>query len=547
MRGNLEFCDGSIVSSDNKEYTIHRIVLCGGSKKLASLYVEADIENQRTISVDINSSILEGILECFYLGEFPSNPPEIITWSNLNDVFQAATFLELPELKVICMKFVYTQLIQNSCYILDFYRLVDSDKSNEDMKRILLNIVVANFPRVTNKWEFKGEDLIEILNDELLNTKNEEEVIQVIEEWIRFNYENKDDYLLQLCKCVRIDQLQCPEMSFKYISERNSCNQRISGTLNCPRVPYYLIFVHGGWHHSHPLCDMEVFDPRTNSWIIQAQQTPSRRCYHSMIVFDKILYVIGGFDGRRYYSTVSCYDPVTHLWSLKSCMQYKRCYVASCVSGEYVYTMGGFDGTERLRCAERYHPRSNQWQLLPEMLDVRSDASCCAVGDDIIVAGGFDGIGGLRTVECFNSKTWQWTVLENLNESRSGLSLIFTSNQLYAIGGFDGFQRLASLEKYSFNRKRWIKKNPNHDMHSCRSNFGCVAIDDTIYVFGGYNGISTIAHCECYDLDSKKWTELPDLKIKRSAVAACSIYKLDKPTFKEQMERFSNIKATEND
>lgn len=55
-------------------------------------------------------------------------------------------------------------------------------------------------------------------------------------------------------------------------------------------------------------------------------------------------------------------------------MAYKRLGVGVAVVNRLLYVIGGFDGQERLRTVECYHPENNAWSLVTPMNVGRSGA-----------------------------------------------------------------------------------------------------------------------------------------------------------------------------
>ena len=48
------------------------------------------------------------------------------------------------------------------------------------------------------------------------------------------------------------------------------------------------------------------------------------RAYHGMVAFNQLIYVIGGFDGVEYFSSVRSFNPVTKEWTDVAPMNSKR-------------------------------------------------------------------------------------------------------------------------------------------------------------------------------------------------------------------------------
>lgn len=68
------------------------------------------------------------------------------------------------------------------------------------------------------------------------------------------------------------------------------------------------------------------------------------------------------------------FNPEEDRWTLVQPMHYKRLGVGIAVVDRLLYAIGGFDGKERLKSLECYHPENNAWTLIPPMSIGRSGA-----------------------------------------------------------------------------------------------------------------------------------------------------------------------------
>lgn len=73
------------------------------------------------------------------------------------------------------------------------------------------------------------------------------------------------------------------------------------------------------------------------------------------------------------------YDPDQDRWTLVQPMHSKRLGVGVVVINRLLYAIGGFDGNERLASVECYHPENNEWSYLPPLKTGRSGAGNLAL------------------------------------------------------------------------------------------------------------------------------------------------------------------------
>ena len=196
----------------------------------------------------------------------------------------------------------------------------------------------------------------------------------------------------------------------------------------------------------------EVYDTETNKWtLIQPMKQERSDC--ACVVLERCIYVIGGFDGENYLSSIEKYDPATGSWSTIGYMKTARAGVSAVRVEDRVFIIGGYDGEERLSSVECFslgtvnpnctlHPLCGalQWHPVPSMIDRRSNFSACLYDEDkILVMGGFkevlsDGYHPVRgitnDVEIFDSKEMSWMSAPKLKVPRSALACVNYDNGL---------------------------------------------------------------------------------------------------------------------
>ena len=210
------------------------------------------------------------------------------------------------------------------------------------------------------------------------------------------------------------------------------------------------IYAFGGASGDVPgrLKTAEVYDPETNKWT-EIQPMKQERSDCASVVLDGFIYVIGGFDGENFLSSIEKYDPATGSWSTIGYMKTARSGVSAVRVEDRVFIIGGYDGEERLSSVECFslgtvnpnctlHPLCGalQWHPVPSMIDRRSNFSACLYDEDkILVMGGSkvfsDGYHLRRItndVEIFDSKEMSWMSAPKLKVPRSALACVNYDN-----------------------------------------------------------------------------------------------------------------------
>jgi len=95
----------------------------------------------------------------------------------------------------------------------------------------------------------------------------------------------------------------------------------------------------------------------------------------SMIIFNRLLYAIGGFDGKDRLSSVECYHPENDEWTMVSSMKCSRSGAGVASLGQYIYVIGGYDGKSQLNSVERYDTERDVWENVSSVTIARSALS----------------------------------------------------------------------------------------------------------------------------------------------------------------------------
>lgn len=389
-------------------------------------------------------------------------------------------------------------------------------------------------------------DLIKLVADDELTVRREEEVCRAVIRWVDYQCQQREQYMPKFLQLLRLGLLSA-DFFIDSVSSHHSVYKNIecepwireawellyqherygSVVVDCnhrlirPRVPDQVMFVIGGWSGGSPVSYLETYDAHADRWYAHPDLEDTQpRAYHALVAMAGLVYMLGGFDGTQYHSSVRCLDPASSNWRDVAPMYSQRCYVSACVNENKIYACGGYDGRWRLKSTEYYDATKNQWYRLASMVRRRSDAGCDALHGLVYVVGGFDGDHCLCSAERYDPSTNQWTLLPRMSAPRSGVAVKTLHGNLLAVGGFDGHSRLISGEKYCPVARCW---SPIANMYLARSNCTCAVLDDQLFVVGGYNGNVTIADVECYNDETDHWLDVTDMNVGRSALSACAI------------------------
>ena len=215
--------------------------------------------------------------------------------------------------------------------------------SCRELLQIADKYMQRNFVEVVESDEFlllPLNELNQIISHDELNVRCEEEVYKAVMNWIRYNVDERKEYLSQLLQHVRF-----PLMDIKYlitkvgadplIKQDQTCRDLIDeakdyhlldpqdrqlGPRTRPRKPFStgeLLFAVGGWCSGDAISSVEMYDPQSssNEWKI-VKSMSKRRCGVGVAVLGKYIYAVGGHDGQSYLNSVERYDPIKNMWDI---------------------------------------------------------------------------------------------------------------------------------------------------------------------------------------------------------------------------------------
>lgn len=148
------------------------------------------------------------------------------------------------------------------------------------------------------------------------------------------------------------------------------------GSHGRSRIPQAMIMAQGGWGDGGPTSIVEFYDYHIEQWKLPKTSAESilesSRAYHGLLSTEHGLMVMGGFNGRNYYRTVSFLNKETLKWSDCCCTAEPRCYVSmGIIDRDNVLASGGYTGHTRLKTAEVYNFTRNQWLRTSSMSTIR--------------------------------------------------------------------------------------------------------------------------------------------------------------------------------
>ncbi|MFZ5988353.1 MAG: S8 family serine peptidase, partial [Bacillota bacterium] len=290
--------------------------------------------------------------------------------------------------------------------------------------------------------------------------------------------------------------------------------------------------------------------PRVGTTVTKASLSPARKELALAEVNAK-LYAFGGSypdpanPGKDIYlDTVSEYDYLKNQWSVQSStgispdpkrMLSAKGDMAVAASDSEIYLIGGYDGTRYLSTVEVYNPAAGEFtkrdaaSMIPNMPTARRGAKAVLIGRKIYVIGGYDGTQYLDKVEVYDldSIDKQWitkqknSTTETWMTPRSNFGMAAYGGKIYVFGGVNSSGYLSSIEEYNPATNTWTTLSVR--LSTARKDLAACTMSGRIYTLGGTNG-SVLGTVEEFDPETKTIKSWPILSKSRSAFGAAVAY-----------------------
>ncbi|XP_038214044.1 kelch-like protein 5 isoform X2 [Zerene cesonia] len=458
-----------------------------------------------------------------------------------------------PQALKTLVHYCYTGIIEKQldpCNCLGI-ALFAEQQSCMSLHKTAMEYTYQHFMQVVKNEEFLclgDEQLANLLKSDDLNVVTEENVFESMLLWVNHDIVNREKYLPNLLKLIKL-----PLLSSEYLIDKveqacgnvAECQPLIMEAVKWHLLPERrsLLFSHrtrprtstigrllaiGGMDGYKGASNMEMYDPRTNTWT-PFMRMGARRLQFGVAVMQNKLIVVGGRDGLKTLNTVECFDLTSLSWSTLAPMNAHRHGLGVAVLGDGpnspIYAVGGHDGWIYLNSVERWDACSRTWTIVAGMAGARSTCGVAALRGRLYAVGGRDGGACLRSVECYDPATNHWAACAPMTRRRGGVSVCAAGGYLYALGGHEAPAntaggRLACVERYDPLADSWVLLAR---LSHARDAIGACLLGDRIVAVGGYDGVQYLCVVEVYDSESNCWRKLAPLSTGRAGAAVVAV------------------------
>ena len=407
-------CDVTLVV-EGREFRAHRNVLAASSPYFRNMFtsdMREKTESKVTIEA-LTSSVMEDLLSYIYTGAV-----EIGEESHARDLLTAADYLMVPRLNKMAGDFLLKNLSVSTC--ISVHQLAAATR-NKKLREGAQNFVSKNFVLVAKSKEFmnlRADEVIEWVSSDDIEIRAEDEMFEVVINWVEYSLDSRKDCLLDLLRHVRLTLL-----TPSYLLSKVLQNGLIKDNQDCMELAFK---------------SMEVLlaNQQDGTW----SEKP-RKCLETHV--HCVFACRGNMRFGRSSDVRCCFVPDEGKWYSLEKMITKRSFpiVSSCQG--LVYSLGGdvLNGPDNCDKVGRFDPAINTWvQSAPLPMEKISFSSVASLNGLLYVCGGFTSIRGsggvyLKKVFAYNPKTNTWQECVPMIHGRANLCLVSTDQHIYAVGG----------------------------------------------------------------------------------------------------------------
>ncbi|XP_045909973.1 kelch-like protein 23 isoform X3 [Micropterus dolomieu] len=420
-----------------------------------------------------------------------------ITESNVQSLLEAADLLQFISVKRACEEFLIRLLDVDNCLGMQaFAELHLCPGLEREARRVTLN----RFTELIQQEEFleldheKMSSILAAQNH--LTLQKDEVLIDAVARWVTHDLDNRVHYAAELLHSIHLD---LDEVHFKAtLDVHRQCLLNSEGELksmiiqalrpngkkvSVSRKMSSSMYVIGGYYW-HPLCEVHIWDPVSNTWVQGKDMPGHARESYSVSILGANIYVTGGYRTNTVEAldTVSIYNCDYDEWTEGCPMNTARYYHCCVALHGCIYAIGGYRGGAPEQETEFYDPLKKKWFPVAKMIQGVGNATACVIGDKIYVTGGHYGYRGNCTyekIQVYRPDVNEWSIITITPHPEYGLCSVSLHNKLYLVGG-----QTTVADCYDIERDEW---RPVSVMKERRMECGAAVINGCIYVTGGYS------------------------------------------------------------
>ena len=276
-------CDVNL-KVDGGEFSAHKGVLAANSSFFLAMFT-ADMLEKDKASVSlriISAAAMESLLEFMYTGQIQ------IHVGNVFELLEASSFLFVEKVKKACCQFLECIVDKENCFAILSTAHAFSCNSLIQAVNQYVNQKFNELAKTESFLKLPKEEIIKFLSSDDIQIDNEEQLLEIIINWVSYDLEMRKDWFPQLLKLIRLPHI------LEILDQKELTEFSMDSKIR--------------------QAGKEVL------WAQQAGNFASRK---SCSVVDVIV-MAGGCDNSAILSSVCCYIPTVDKWTDLSQMQLPR-------------------------------------------------------------------------------------------------------------------------------------------------------------------------------------------------------------------------------
>ena len=496
FRREGSLCDVTVVV-EGREFSAHRNVLAASSPYFQNMFtsdMREKTESKVTIEA-LTSSVMEDLLSFLYTGAV-----EIASESRARDLLFAADYLVVPRLNKMAGEFLLKNLSVSTC--VSVHKLALTTR-NEMLRDGTLSFINKNFVLVAKSEEFlnlSADEVIEWVSSDDVEIRAEDEMFEVVINWIEHNPDRRKNFLFALLRHVRLT-LVTPSYLHSKIFE----NSLVEDSKDCMKLV------------------LKSMGDLANQQDGSLSESP-RKCLQTHV--HCILACGGHTRSLAEPSNVNCcFVPDKGKWyCLEDMIRRRTCHAVISLQG-FVYSLDGLVSGHRSKEVERFDPTINCWARIAPLPAELVSSGVTSLNGFLYVCGGIFGSRGTREpskkVFAHNTKTNTWQECAPMIYGRVGLCVLAAGQHIYAIGGKgESVTATNTVQRFDPGSNMWMLVS---SMKEKRRHFCGAALENNVFVFGGCSGSKVEKSAEMYDIGEDQWQNIPDLQVPRLCAKAAVV------------------------
>ena len=277
-------CDVKL-TVDDKEFSAHRGILAANSSFFLAMFTAEMLEKDKarvTLS-GVSPAAMESVLEFMYTGQIQ------IHLGNVFELLQASNFLFVDEINKACCQFLESTVDMENCFTI---RTIADTFSCDGLTQTVTQYISRKFTELAKTETFlmlAKEDVVKFLSSDDIQIESEEQLLEIIKDWINYDPKVRKDYYTELLKFIRLASFSLP------VNEDNLDQEKLNELTVFPRAK-------------------EV------SWAGQDGKIIARKSCRSV----EVIVVAGGCDNSAILDSVCCFIPAAGKWMDLSRMNIPR-------------------------------------------------------------------------------------------------------------------------------------------------------------------------------------------------------------------------------